>query len=86
MIKTLSFVSSSVSSVSDDINKWLETYSDKYGTKFRLIDIKYAVAAESVPKSSQTRNVNYSALIIYEIVETKKQADTSEPLETSGVE
>lgn len=86
MIKTLSFVSSSASSVSDDINRWLENNSDKYGTKFRLVDIKYAVAAEAALKSTQARNMNYSALILYEVVETKKQADTPEPLQTSGVE
>jgi hypothetical protein len=51
-------------------------------TKFRLINIKYALTPEPTQNGS---HVNYSALVIYEIDEMKKTDDSSEPLDASGV-
>ena len=52
-------------------------------TKFRLINIKYASTSEPIQNGS---HVNYSALVIYEIVEIKKTDISSEPLDATGVE
>jgi len=83
MIQTQGFASSqSISSLADEINRWMVSNTQGMDTKFRLIDIKYASSAESVPSNS---HVNYSALVVYEVGEIKKTDDSSEPLEASGV-
>ena len=82
MIQTQGFASSqSVSSLVDEINRWLVSNAKGMDTKFRLINIKYSTTAESNKDHSQ---VNYSALAIYEMIETK-QTDPSEPLESSVI-
>jgi len=84
MIQTQGFASSqSIGSLTDEINRWLVSITQGLDTKFRLINIKYASTAESIQKGS---HVNYSALVVYEIVEIKKTDDSSEPLDASGVE
>ena len=83
MIQTQGFASSqSISSLADEINRWMVSNTQGMDTKFRLIDIKYASSPESVPSHS---HVNYSALVVYEVGEIKKTDDSSEPLEASGV-
>jgi hypothetical protein len=83
MIQTQGFASSqSIGSLTDEINRWMVSNTQGMDTKFRLIDIKYASSAESVPSNS---HVNYSALVVYEVGEIKKTDDSSEPLEASGV-
>ena len=83
MIQTRGFASSqSIGSLSDEINGWMMSNAQAMDTKFRLIDIKYASSAESVPSHS---HVNYSAIVIYEVGEIKKTDDSSEPLDASGV-
>ena len=84
MIQTQGFASSqSIGSLTDEINRWLVSNTQGMDTKFRLINIKYASTAEPSLNGS---HVNYSALVIYEIVEIKKTDDSSEPLDASGVE
>ena len=84
MIQTQGFSSSqSIGSLTDEINRWLVSNTQGMDTKFRLINIKYASAAEPIHNGS---HVNYSALVIYEIVEIKKTDDSSAPLDASGVE
>ena len=84
MIQTQGFASSqSIGSLTDEINRWLVSNTQGMDTKFRLINIKYASSAESIQNGS---HVNYSALVIYEVGETKKTDDSSEPLDGSGVE
>jgi hypothetical protein len=82
MIQTRGFASSKIGSLTDEINRWIMSNTQGMDTKFRLIDIKYASSAESVPSNS---HVNYSALVVYEVGEIKKTDDSSEPLEASGV-
>ena len=67
----------SIGSLSDEINRWMVSNTQGIDTKFRLIDIKYASSAESVPSHSY---VNYSALVVYEVGEIKKTDGCSEPL------
>lgn len=87
MIQTQGFESSqSISSLTDEINRWLVSNTQGMDTKFRLIDIKYGSTAEPIPSGSQHADVNYSALVIYEVGEIKKADDSSEPLDASGVE
>ena len=84
MIQTQGFASSqSIGSLTDEINRWLVSNTQGMDTKFRLMNIKYASTAEPIQNSS---HVNYSALVIYEIVEIKKIEVTSEPLDATGVE
>ena len=84
MIQTQGFASSqSIGSLTDEINRWLVSNTQGMDTKFRLINIKYAATAEQIQSGS---HVNYSALVIYEIIEIKNTDDSSEPLDASGVE
>jgi hypothetical protein len=86
MIQTQGFASSqSIGSLTDEINRWLVSNTQGMDTKFRLIDIKYASTAESIPSSNQHGHLNFSALVIYEVGEIKKTDDSSEPLDASGV-
>ena len=84
MIQTQGFASSqSIGSLTDEINRWLVSNTQGMDTKFRLINIKYASTSEPIQNGS---HVNYSALVIYEIVEIKKTDGSSEPLDATGVE
>ena len=83
MIQTQGLASSQgIGSLADEIKRWMVSNTQGMDTKFRLIDIKYASSAESVPSHT---HVNYSALVVYEVGEIKKTDDSSEPLEASGV-
>jgi hypothetical protein len=73
MIKTIGFESSRLLSVTDDINEWLETTTNKNSGNFRLIDIKFAATAEAIPKGRQHVDVNYSALVLYELQSEKRR-------------
>jgi len=82
MIQTQGFASSvSVSGLADEINRWLVNNTKNMDAKFRLININYSSTSETNKDHS---HVNYSALVLYEMVETKK-TDPSEPLESSVV-
>ena len=84
MIQTQGFASSqSIGSLTDEINRWLVSNTQGMDTKFRLMNIEYASTAEPTQNGS---HVNYSALVIYEILEIKKTDVSSEPLDATGVE
>lgn len=84
MIQTQGFASSqSIGSLTDEINRLLVSNTQGMDSKFRLINIKYASTAEPIQNGT---HVNYSALVIYEIVEIKKADISSEPLDATGVE
>jgi hypothetical protein len=75
LIQVQGFTTSQVSSLADEINRWLVSNTKEMDTKFRLINIKYAVSETS-----------HSALVIYEVGEVKKtDENAAEPMESSGV-
>jgi hypothetical protein len=87
MIQTQGFGSTeSIDSLADEINRWLVSKSQEMDTKFRLINIQYSSTAETKPNIPERGNVNYSALVIYGVVEIKKLEDSIEPLDDSGIE
>lgn len=87
MIKTVCFVSSNLESVSNNINEWIKKGTERYGAKFKLIDVKFASTAEPMPPGHQTVKINYSALVIYDDFENKGQMEESaEPLMRSGID
>ena len=71
MIRTIGFESDLLSLVTDHINEWIAKITERYGDKFKLVDIKYAASGEPIQSGYQSVKVNYSALIIYESPETK---------------
>jgi hypothetical protein len=80
MIQIQGFSSTqSVTSLADEINRWLVSNTQAMDTKFRLINMQYSSTAER-------GDVNYSALVMYEVGEIKKTEDSTEPLDASGVE
>jgi hypothetical protein len=79
MIQIQGFVTSQISTLADEINRWLASNSQSMDTKFRLINIKYAT-------TNDNGKVNYSALVMYDVIESQKAEDSSEPLDASGVE
>lgn len=81
MIQTQGFTASQVTSLADEINRWLVTNTREMDTKFRLINIKYAAF-----ESGSDGATNYSALAIYEVGEVKKTNEMeAEPMDSSGV-
>jgi hypothetical protein len=79
MIQVQGFVTSQISTLADEINRWISSNSQNMDTKFRLINIKYAT-------TNDNGKVNYSALIMYDVIESQNAKDSSEPLDASGVE
>ena len=80
MIQTQGFTAPQVTALADEINRWLVSNTQEMGTKFRLINIKFATGGEGKARD------NYSALVIYEIGEIKKTDEAAaEPMESSGV-
>ena len=67
MIKTIGFQSDKITSVTDNIDKFMEDITKQHGSTFRLIDIKFSSTPKLLEDVSQNSDVNYSALIIYEI-------------------
>ena len=70
MIQIRGFASSKIGSLTDEINRWMMSNTQGMDTKFRLINIKYSSTAEVFPSHS---HVNFSAIVIYELGEIKKQ-------------
>ena len=66
MIRTVGFEAENLIIVTDNIDKFVEDMTKQHGSTFRLIDIKFSSATKTLD-STQKTNVNYSALIIYEI-------------------
>jgi hypothetical protein len=67
MIRTIGFESDRLTSVTDSIDKFMEDMTKQHGSTFRLIDIKYSSTSKLLQDARQNSDVNYSALIIYEI-------------------
>jgi len=67
MIKTIGFGSDRITSVTDNIDKFMEDITKQHGSTFRLIDIKFSSTPKLLQDARQNSDVNYSALIIYEI-------------------
>jgi hypothetical protein len=67
MIRTIGFESERLISVTENIDKFIEDMTKQHGSTFRLIDTKFSSAAKPLQGSRQNSDVNYSALIIYEV-------------------
>jgi hypothetical protein len=67
MIGTIGFESDKLISVTDNIDKFMEDMTKQHGSTFRLIDIKFSSAPKLLQDARQNSDVNYSALIIYEV-------------------
>ncbi|CAN5453740.1 hypothetical protein BH18THE1_BH18THE1_14890 [soil metagenome] len=67
MIGTIGFESDNLISVTDNIDKFMEDMTKKHGSTFRLIDIKFSSASKLLQDARQNSDVNYSALVIYEV-------------------
>lgn len=67
MIRTIGFESDRLISVTDNIDKFMEDMTKQHGSTFRLIDIKFSSASKLLQDTRQESDVNYSALIIYEV-------------------
>jgi hypothetical protein len=67
MIGTVGFQSDILSSVTENIDKFIEDMTKQHGSTFRLIDIKFAAAAKPLESTRKNADVNYSALIVYEV-------------------
>jgi len=67
MIHTAGFQSEILRSSTENIDKFIEDMTKQHGSTFRLIDIKFAAAAKPFESTGNHADVNYSALIIYEI-------------------
>jgi len=67
MIGTIGFESDILSSVTENIDKFIEDMTKQHGSTFKVIDIKFSSTAKPLQGSEQNSDVNYSALVIYEI-------------------
>ena len=67
MIGTMGFESDKLISVTDNIDKFMEDMTKQHGSTFRLIDIKFSSASKLLQDVRQNWDVNYSALVIYEL-------------------
>jgi hypothetical protein len=67
MIRTIGFESDRLISVTDNIDKFMEDMTRQHGSTFRLIDIKFSSASKLLQDARQNSDVNYSALLIYEL-------------------
>jgi hypothetical protein len=67
MIGTMGFESDKLISVTDNIDKFMEDMTKQHGSTFRLIDIKFSSASKLLQDTRQNSDVNYSALVIYEV-------------------
>jgi len=88
MIQIQGFATEDISSLTDQINRWLVSNTNAMDTKFRLLNIEYSSATEpsSNPSTSNRSRIHYSALVAYEVGEIKRAEESSEPLDASGVE
>jgi hypothetical protein len=67
MIRTIGFESDRLISVTDNIDKFMEDMTRQHGSTFRLVDIKFSSASKLLQDARQNSDVNYSALVIYEV-------------------
>ncbi len=67
MIGAIGFESEILSSVTENVDKFIEDMAMQHGSTFRLIDIKFSSAAKPLEGTRQNSDVNYSTLGIYEV-------------------
>ena len=67
MIKTMGFESDRLVSITDNIDKFMDDMIKQHGSTFRFIDIKFSSTSKLIQDASQNADINYSALLIYEI-------------------
>ncbi|HJU79215.1 MAG TPA: hypothetical protein VJ599_06595 [Nitrososphaeraceae archaeon] len=67
MIKTMGFESDRLVSITDNIDKFMDDMIKQHGSTFRFIDIKFSSTPKLIQDASQNADINYSALLIYEI-------------------
>ena len=67
MLGTIGFESDILGSVTQNIDKFIEDMTKQHGSTFRLIDIKFSSAAKPLEGTGQKSDVNYSALVLYEV-------------------
>ena len=67
MIKTMGFETDRLVSLTDNIDKFIDDMIKQHGSTFRFIDIKFSSTPKLVQDASQNSDINYSALLIYEI-------------------
>ena len=67
MIRAVGFESDRLISVTDNIDKFMDEMTKQHGSTFRLIDIKFSSASKLLQDARQDSDVNYSALVIYEV-------------------
>lgn len=53
--------------MTENNDKFIEDMTKQHGSTLRLIDIKFAATAKPLESSRKQSDVDYSALIIYEI-------------------
>lgn len=54
-------------SLTDNIDKFIDDMIKQHGSTFRFIDIKFSSTPKLVQDASQNADINYSALLIYEV-------------------
>jgi hypothetical protein len=67
MIKTMGFETDRLVSLTDNIDKFIDDMIKQHGSTFRFIDIKFSSTPKLVQDASQNADINYSALLIYEV-------------------
>jgi hypothetical protein len=67
MIRTAGFQSEILRELTENIDKFIEDTTKQHGSTFRLVDIKFAAAAKPFESNGNHADVNYSALIVYEV-------------------
>ena len=67
MIRTEGFQSEILRELTENIDKFIEDTAKQHGSTFRLIDIKFAAAAKPFESTGDHADINYSALIVYEV-------------------
>lgn len=58
MIRTIGFESDRLTSVTDNIDKFMEDMTKQHGSTFRLIDIKYLSTPKLLQDARQNSDVN----------------------------
>jgi hypothetical protein len=66
MIRTIGFESEILSSVTENIDKFIEDMAKQHCSTFRLIDL-FSSAPKPLEGTRQNSDVNYSTLVIYEV-------------------
>jgi len=67
MIKTMGFESDRLVSLTDNIDKFMDDMLKQHGSTFRFIDIKFSSTPKLVQDARKNIDINYSALLLYEI-------------------